>query len=267
MDRPWTELPRFEAALMKKGLQPKEFERTLLSKISKIFENEREVVDRSVKISVECVRKNVCIQENESKPGLDQRCKVALNKYVDDKILPNKQTPPKKLIQDTGGIRDVIRYDKKLIRDYHKDQHELFSEDNLLGREFRKLTPAIKLNEKGYFIHDNDAHFSIEDACRVIDKFTCMFLQYLILLKNNGQVPSEEWEPQKLLKILSHCEKIVRRRVSLDWGIENDLLDNKGYNVWKAHVMIVMSYAALAVVLDMILKKPQPVAPVVKSRL
>ena len=53
----------------------------------------------------------------------------------------------------------------------------------------------------------------------------------------------------------------------MDWGIENDLLDNNGYNVWKAHVMIVMSYAALAVVLDMILKKPQPVAPFVKSRL
>ena len=79
MDRPWTELPRFEAALMKKGLQPKEFERTLLSKISKIFENEREVVDRSVKISVECVRENVCIRENESKLV----CDVSIQSFLD----------------------------------------------------------------------------------------------------------------------------------------------------------------------------------------
>ena len=252
---------------MKKGLLPKEFERTLLSKISKIFENEREVVDRSVEISVECVRKIVCIRENESKPGLDQRYKVALSKLTDDKILPNKQTPPKKLIKNTGGRQGDKKYNRELADNYHENQRKLFSYDNLLGREFHKLTPAIKLNKKGYFIHDDDTPFSTEDACRVIDKFTCMFLQYLILVKNNGLVPSEEWEPQKLLKNLSHCEKIVRRRVSLDWGIENDLLDNTDYNVWKAHVMIVMSYAALAVVLDMILKKQQPVAPVVKSRL
>ena len=269
MDSPWTELPLFEAALTKKGLLPKEFERTLLSKISKIFENEREVVDRSVEISVERVRKIVCIRENESKPGLDQRYKVALSKLTDDKILPNKETPPKKLIKNTGGRQGDDRYGKKLANDYHKNQSKLFSYDNLLGREFHKLTPAIKLNKKGYFIHNDDTPFSTEDACRVIDKFTCMFLQYLIRLKNNGQVPSGEWEPQNLSDIQSLCELILGGRVSLDWGIENDLLEKDAYNNWKSHVMIIMSYAALVVVLDMIVKKQKPrkKKPVVKRQL
>ena len=269
MDSPWNELPPFEAALMKKGLLPKEFERTLLSKISKIFENEREVVDRSVEISVERVRKIVCIRENESKPGLDQRYKVALSKLTDDKILPNKQTTPKKLIENTGGRQGNKRYNKELADNYHKNQRELFSYNNLLGREFHKLTPSIKLNEDGLFIHNDDKPFSTEDACRVIDKFTCMFLQYLIRLKNNGQVPSGEWEPQKLSDIQSRCELILGGRMSLDWGIENDLLKKDGYNNWKSHVMIVMSYAALVVVLDMIVKKQKPrkKKPVVKRQL
>ena len=254
---------------MKKGLLPKEFERTLLSKISKIFENEREVVDRSVEISVERVRKIVCIRENESKPGLDQRYKVALNKLTDDKILPNKQTTPEKLIKSTGGRQGNKRYNKELADNYHKNQRELFSNDNLLGREFHKLTPPIELNENGLFIHDDDTPFSTEDACRVIDKFTCMFLQYLIRLKNNGQVPSGEWEPQNLPDIQSRCETILGGRMSLDWGIENDLLKNNGYNNWKSHVMIVMSYAALVVVLDMIVKKQKSrkKKPVVKRQL
>ena len=269
MDSPWTELPLFEAALTKKGLQPQEFERTLHSKITRIFENEGEIVDKSVGKSVQCVRKNVCIRENESKPGLDQRYKVALNKNVDYKILPNAQTPPKELIENSGGGQGNDRYDKKLGHYYHKKQKELFSRDNLLGREFRELNPPIKLNKKGLFIRDDDTPFSTEDACRVIDKFTCMFLQYFIRLKNKDQVPFEEWEPQNLSDIQSHCETILGGRMSLDWGIENDLLKKEDYNIWKSHVMIVMSYAALVVVLDMIVKKQKPrkKKPVVKRQL
>lgn len=41
----------------------------------------------------------------------------------------------------------------------------------------------------------------------------------------------------------------------LDWGIENDLLDNMGYNEWKVYVMIIMFYVVFVVVLDMIFKK------------
>lgn len=254
---------------MKKGLLPKEFERTLLSKISKIFENEGEDVDRSVEISVERVRKIVCIRENESKPDLDQRYKVALSKLTDDKILPNKQTPPTKLIKNTGGKQGDKKYNRELADNYHENQRELFSYDNLLGREFHKLTPPIKLNEDGLFIHDDDTPFSTEDACRVIDKFTCMFLQYLIRLNNNGQVPSGEWEPQNLSDIQSRCELILGGRMILDWGIENDLLKKGAYKNWKSHVMIVMSYAALVVVLDMIVKKQKPrkKKPVVKRQL
>ena len=269
MDNPWTELPLFKAALTKKGLQPKEFERTLRSKIAKIFENEGEVVDRSVEISVERVRKIVCIRENESKPGLDQRYKVALKKYVDYEILPNAQTPPRELIKNSGGSQGNDRYKKTLVDNYHEKQNELFSKDNLLGKEFRELNPPIKLNEKGLFIRDDDTPFSTEDACRVIDKFTCMFLQYFIRLKNKDQVPCGEWEPQNLSDIQSRCELILGGRVSLDWGIENNLLENGGYNIWKGHVMIVMSYAALVVVLDMIVKKQKPrkKKPVVKRQL
>ena len=52
----------------------------------------------------------------------------------------------------------------------------------------------------------------------------------------------------------------------MDWATPNDLLNNKDHNEWKNHVMIEMSYAALVVVLDIILKKQQSVT-LPKSRL
>ena len=136
-----------------------------------------------------------------------------------------------------------------------------------MGREFRDLIPSIKLNkdEKGFFFHENGDIFKTEEACCVIGKFTCKFLRYLILLQPNGQVPPEEWAPQNIPQIRSCCRLIILRS-SVDWATPNDLLNNKRYNEWKNHVMIEMSYAALVVVLDIILKKQQSVT-LPKSRL
>lgn len=47
----------------------------------------------------------------------------------------------------------------------------------------------------------------------------------------------------------------------MDWATENNLLHVEKFRTWQRHVMIEMSYAALVVVLDMILKNQKAVAP------
>ena len=268
MDNCWNELPPFKPSLEKKGLEPHEFESILLSKISKIFKHQGAVVDDRVRKAVTELKRDVCIRENRTSDTLDQRSRRAIQNYLDHEILPNQHETPMHLRNSTGGQRNVMRSDRVQIKCYHSEQHELFSKDELLGREFRDLIPSIKLNKdkKGFFFHENDVTFKIEEACRVIDKFTCKFLRYLILLQPNCQVPPEEWAPQNIPQIRSCCRLIILRRRSVDWATPNDLLNNKRYDVWKKHVMIEMSYAALVVVLDVILKKQQSVA-LPKSRL
>ena len=265
MDNCWNKLPTFEPSLVKKGLEPHEFESILLSKISKIFEHQGAFVDDRVREAVTELKRDVCIRENRTSDTLDQRSRRAIQNYLDHEILPNQHETPMHLRNSTGGQRGIIRSDRVQIKCYHSEQHELFSKDELLGREFRDLTPSIK-NAKDFFFHENGDKFKIEEACRVIDKFTCKFLRYLILLQPNGQVPPEEWAPQNIPQIRSYCKLIILRRSSVDWATPNDLLNNKDYKEWKNHVMIEMSYAALVVVLNIILKKQQSVT-LPKSRL
>ena len=263
MDNCWNELPTFEPTLEKKGLEPHEFESILLSKITKIFTHAEVPVDNSIKKTVVELKREICIRENRTKPGLDKRSRRAIQTSVDNEILPNADETPQHMMESTRRQRGVIRFDRKHMKKYHNKQHELFTNGKLLGSDFRNLLPPINLREdnKGFFFHDNGDKFKIEEACRVIDKFTCMFLRYL----KNDQGPAEEWAPQKISEIRSCCRDILVLRWNVDWATSNDLLNIQSYTEWKKHVMIGISYAALVVVLDIKFKRQHPEAPVVNS--
>ena len=246
MDDYWNKPPTFEPVLEKKGLEPHEFESILLSKITKIFTHAEVPVDDSIKKTVTELKRDICFRENRTRPGLDKRSTRAIQTSVDHEILSNADETPQKQIEE-----------------YHNKQHELFTNDTLLGREFRNLLPPINLreDEKGFFFDGEGLNFTVENTCRVIDKFTCMFLQYL----KNDQGPPEEWAPQNISEIRSCCRDILVLRWNVDWATSNNLLDIKSYTEWKDHVMRGISYAALVVVLDIIFKKQPPEAPVVNS--
>ena len=261
MDNRWNKPPEYKATLTKRGLQPEEFEKTLISKLSKIFD--RNVAeDNTISKTVNELRKKVCFRENKINANLDQRYRLALSEYVDLGLLPNRVKPPMQIRIETGGRPSQVRFDKKQTRLYHGRQHILFFENELLGRKFRELFPSIVLreNSKGYFYHQNGEKLTTEDACRVIDKFTTEFIRYLELLRqNNGQVPPGEWAPQNIPQIRSYCMLIVMGRYMVDWANDNDLLNHNTYIRWKEHIIIEMSYAALVVVLDMIIEQQQAV--------
>ena len=262
----WVKPPKFEATLKKRGLEPHEFESVLVSKLSNIFEHHGVAINGCILETVKELKKRVCFRENRINPYLDQRNRDALREYTVVGMLANLRESPMQRRQRTAGIRGRTRFDRVQIDLYHDRQHRLFLEDNLLGEKFRDLFPSIVLKEdpKGFFFHQDGTRFTIEDACRVIDKFTSEFIRYLmLLLENNGQVPPGEWAPQNIPEIRSRCQLILMGRRVVDWATENDLLDHKGCTEWQNHLFIEVSYAALLVVLDMIIKQQQAVAVVV----
>ena len=252
MDNYWNKPPTFEPALKKKGLEPHEFESILLSKITKIFTHAEVPVDDSIKKTVTELKRDICFRENRTRPGLDKRSTRAIQTSVDHDNL-NKRIL-RFILQDYSSNADETS--QKQIEEYHNKQHELFTNDTLLGRKFRNLLPPINLreDEKGFFFDGEGLNFTVENTCRVIDKFTCMFLQYL----KNDQGPPKEWAPQNISEIRSCCRDILVLRWNVDWATSNNLLNIKSYTEWKDHVMRGISYAALVVVLDIIFKK-QPV--------
>ena len=137
---------------------------------------------------------------------MDKRSTRAIQTSVDHEILSNADETPQKQIEE-----------------YHNKQHELFTNDTLLGREFRNLLPPINLreDEKGFFFDGEGLNFTVENTCRVIDKFTCMFFQYL----KNDQGPPEEWAPQNISEIRSCCRDILVLRWNVDWATSNNLLN------------------------------------------
>lgn len=246
---------------MKKGLEPHEFESILLSKLSNMFKGQNRVVNKRMKETAVQLRKDVCIRENRTRSGWDKRFRRANEKHVEHGTLPNQHETMEQIKKRTGVSGDR-RFDGLLILLYHYEQHLLFSTDELLGEELRQLTPPIELIKKfpGFFYH-NGKRFETDDACRVIDNFTIRFFRYLTLLWNNGQVPTGEWAPQNIPEIRALCFHIVLGRRTVDWANENDLLHDKKFLTWQRHVKIEISYAALVVVLDMILKNQKAVAP------
>ena len=52
------------------------------------------------------------------------------------------------------------------------------------------------------------------------------------------------------------CKEILSSRLdAAHWSTENDLMDGGNYHKWRAHVMVIISFAALMVVAEMTLKE------------
>ena len=143
------------------------------------------------------------------------------------------------------------------ITQYHENHYHFFK--NLLIPKFRNVFPdniILKNDKKGYFFWrdrpDNNNQLTPEEYCNVIDQITSEYIKYFFQLMSNAENPGHdnnlEWA--ELEDEYEYCKLIIN---TLDMSKENNLMDIDGYNEWKHSVLVVISYAALAVVLDMIL--------------
>lgn len=246
----WARSPEFETTSTKRGLKPEEFERILRTKISNIFEHNGVAVNVGVLEHIRMLREEVCLQENGTSASSDQGDGVARDNYVKHGLLPHPCETPIHMKESTSGQRGVTRFDRVQVELYHNRQHDLFFREDLLGNTCRNLFPRVVLDKepKGNFFYADGKKFTTEEACAVIDGFTCEYTRFI----RNGRVPPGEWGLQNIAGIRLQCVLILMGRMIVGWATENDLQTTKGKEDWEKHVAIEMSYAALVVVLDLI---------------
>lgn len=253
--------PIYEFNFVKRGLNQNEFEACLTSKVNALLgqptliEGIKTIKDDAIKQ----VRRKVCIQENKTRPHLDQRSKEAVNNHEQLGIIRDKKDIPKKH-KNVKCKQGQQRKDKKWNKDLHKEQRTLF-EVNLpgFGPAFN-LPPAITVNDKGFLVRpdadDNIFKLNGTQFCDEIDKISVKFLQKLKGLKDDG--PDKYTMQQiedlrlKLEPVYETCKKILVGRIGVDWAIDNNLMSGDGLKAWRDHVMVIISFSALMAVAEMI---------------
>ena len=272
--------PRHEFKFAKRGLQGNEFEGCLTSKVDKLLEGINLKRIKTLKgDAIKDVRREVCIRENKSKPGLDQRPTRANKNFRQkrrhsetesdcdrpfseserdqERILRGKKDTPMrhKEVPVPEGERKL---DKLWIQIYHEEQSNLFSNHLLERKELRNLLSDIKLNRKGYLTRRAGKSWNELNRiefCNEIDKISVFFFKKLreLCLFGNRDTLRLQWE-MTLKSVSKSCKKILLYRNAVDWCIDNDLM-SENYNVWKDHVMVRISFSALMVVTKMLCKK------------
>ncbi|XP_078345204.1 uncharacterized protein LOC144630701 [Oculina patagonica] len=242
----------------KRGLTPNEFEDCLTSKVNELFKDSNTYEIKTLLTNcVTEVRKNVAPRENRISERLDKRFLRSLLDLVLNKLLSSNQATPTQDRQDTYGQQGTVKGDRRNIAKQHDEHYRLFS--NFLIPKFRDVFHNITVKEetKGFFFREeNNEKLTTEESCDVIDQITTKYIDYFFQLKENPVYPVHYHQKRKELQVeYESCLLVLMGRVAVDWSTENNLMDEKGYNDWKKHVLVVISYAALAVVLAMILSE------------
>ena len=90
------------------------------------------------------------------------------------------------------------------------------------------------------------------EFCNVVDQFSFDFLRDISRMRGDKQ-----WRPTVDFRKVSELSKqiLVSRLDAAHWSVKNDLMDDGNYHKWRAHVMVIISFAALMVVAEMTLKE------------
>lgn len=231
---PGEEPLEYDFKFLKLGLEPSEFERCLKSKLDRLVEDQpKEIKDLGTK-SISNVLKEVCVRQidGEESPRMDKRYKI-MEKYLKDGYLRNEEDTFWKNNQDSKGKQGTEQKRKTWRRNYHSLQEQLL----------KKTFLRSKFSEEDV---DNivEQKISVVPCCNVIDKVTANLIRSDL----------NAFKRKELKDVFELCGSIVRGRTAVDWAVENDFF-NKGFLVWKNHVLIVTTFAALMAVVDMISRR------------
>lgn len=237
----------------KRGLNQNEFEACLTSKVNSLLGAPTfiEGIKTIKHDAIKEVRRKVCIQENKTRPHLDQRSEEAVKNHEKEGIIRNKKDTPKKN-KDVKCIQGQQRKDKKWNKDLHDLQKELF-EDHL-------PESGVNVDNEGFLVRPdadgNMVKLSGIQFCNEIDRISRKFLQKLKDLKNKGPdvytMQDIDKQQLELEPVFETCKKILVGRIGVDWAIDNNLMSDGGIKAWRDHVIVIISFSALTAVVEMI---------------
>ena len=254
---------KYKFKFKKRGLQGNEFEDCLTSKVDKLLTRVNVDGIKTLKGNViKAVRRDVFYRENLSNSHLDKRSPRAINNATQRGVLRNNDDTPMKHKRVQVG-RGEQNYNNFLWQTYHEIQHDLFANHLLRIDELSYLLHGINVNpdenRKGYLIRADGVELSSIEFCDVIDEISIFFLQKLGGLSPKQRVIfSNQWG-KTLESVYGYCLDILVYRNAMDWSTDNDLM-SRNYNVWKDHVMVMISFSALMAVTEMLRKKQKKLA-------
>ena len=235
---------KYNFELHKRGLAPKEFEASLTKKVDGLLEFTglhrhepfiKEVI-RKVKTQVYGTRRKTNVRPSVNSFGEHDFNNTSLFGWAPS--------------YGQQGQRRRRRQSRKEM--YHWKQKELFA--GALQPKFQLFRDRgipIKLDQDGY-LFSGGKMLTAPEFCNVVDQFSADFLKDLSRMGGHNQ-----WRPTVDFREVSQlCKEILISRLNAaHWSVGNDLMDDGNYHKWRAHIMVIISFAALMVVAEITLKE------------
>ncbi|XP_044164094.1 uncharacterized protein LOC122948364 isoform X1 [Acropora millepora] len=218
------------------GLDPNEFEASLTSKVDELFKfHGISNIETSVKQkAVKTVKQQVCVQKSGKH-------------YI--RLLDDDDTTgvfSHKHQSCDSRVKDKREWKSKC----HIKQHQLLTDT--LGKKFEPVRVKYGIlnetNHDGQLVFD-ERPLKASEFCNVIDLLTADIIKDLSKLKRENWNTGEPTIDFK--KVFDLCEDILLDRYTAQRAANNDFMNEDDYQVWKAHVMVMMSFAALMTVAEM----------------
>ena len=217
-------------------ISPQELKVSIEGKVSAIWANP---LTPKIKKTIEEVQKLLGRATNTSNSNSDQRRSVANANYQETGALPNQtNSPVKAQAQDPGHYGQVAQ-------GYHDDQKELFL---LLIRE-GMLENTIRFGDDGSLMREGGT-LTCKQTCNELDEATKKFFNQRAV---GPSITTGTTEGGQLSEMYDLCNEVVTKRIAANAVKADDLLstdNNEGYKIWKNHVYMIASLAALMVSLE-----------------
>ena len=251
----------YKVSFVKTGLSRREFQGCLHSKVEEVLGSfQLAGIKTLMNSTVNEIAKKVCLRVNETNPYTLDRRHTSTSLYHQKGILGGANDPPRRCVQRTSGIQGIQRADRAWKDHYHNEQHTFFSLPFIqgkLGCHFPEIILKNDTGKKGYlFERSSDRMLTTNEFCNVIHQITLDLGKELSILRRN--VPGNSYSNQQTVTldaVSRSCKKILMRRLALHWAVDNDLMDSRSYEIWRDHVKVVIAFAALWVVADMMVAR------------
>lgn len=134
-------------------------------------------------------------------------------------------------------------------------QHLLFSESDALRDKFEHLcknSGSLTITNREGYLYRREKMLTAPELCNVIDLLTVDLIRDLSMLRENANAQRPIVNFNKVSEL---CEDILLDRFTTGQASIDDLMDEGDCQSWKAHVMVMISFAALMAVVEMTKKK------------
>ena len=174
--------------------------------------------------------------------NLDQRCKS-----------PTKYKEKGLLTGTTGTLEENLIPGHDYHKTCHDEQYKLFNELSKIFRETGFLTNVEqRKDERGrWFLYRNDEKLTTTQFLDVIDEITLEYIKQLSGIK-------EKKPDHDLQTIAESCKTIVMARYLNNMNPRTDLMKGNETESWRNNVAVILSFAALLVILEMMKLKFPP---------